>query len=87
MTNYYIRAITFYDIPTKRICIVSTEDNAASFGNGYDTMPAAGMNYLGGRYFTTHRRPVGRWFPARNWCVLIGTVVIMVLNHLALKAM
>ena len=28
--------------------VLSAVDNVATFGNGYDTMPAAGMNYLGG---------------------------------------
>jgi len=39
---------------------------------------AASMKYIGGWYFTIYRSFVGRWFPASNWCVLIGTVVITV---------
>lgn len=48
---------------------------------------AASIKYLGGWYYAVYRSPVRRWFLAGEWCVLVGTVVIMVLNHLALKAM
>lgn len=37
---------------------------------------AAGIGYLGVWCYAVYHRPVGRRFPARNWCVLKGTEVI-----------
>lgn len=35
----------------------------------------------GGRYFDVYRNPVRRWFLAGNWCVSVGTEVVVVLDR------
>ena len=51
----------------------------------HDTTTAVSIKYSGGRYFTVYHSPVGRWFPRRNWCVPVGTVVIRFWTDLSIS--
>lgn len=42
---------------------------------------AADIKNLGVRYYATYCSPVGRWFSARNWCVLMGMVMQVYLMY------